>query len=331
MRWSKAVRPLLGGALVGAGLLAGILAVGASPRPLDGLQGEPRPAPAPAPAAGDCLPDAAGERRALLEWVNETRAEAGLAPLLADPHLCAIAQERAREMAAAGSVESDAESIRSVSRGLHGRGYEAHRWTERAILGYDEPVRMAGQWGRAAQSSFHDTVLGAFEEVGVGIADAGEGTAISLLFAVPRLTELHRVSEPLADLDRVRSEALLRVNLARERHRLRPVARNPLLDAAAQLYAEEMLRRGFYSHLSPERKTPADRVTALGYGGFTFLAENIAKGLFEPDEVVERWLASRDHRDNILHHEAAETGLGVAFGDTEKGFQVVWVQLFGRR
>jgi uncharacterized protein YkwD len=315
MRWSKAVRPLLGGAIAAAALLAALLAAAASP----------------ASPAGDCLPDAAGERRALLEWVNETRAAAGLAPLLADPHLCAIAQARAGEMAAAGSVESDAESIRAVSRGLHGRGYEAHRWTERAILGYDDPVVMAGQWGGAAGSSFQETVLGPFEEVGVGIADAGEATAISLLFAVPRLSELHRVSEPLADLGRVRSEALLRVNLARDRHRLRPVASNPLLDAAAQLYAEEMLRRGFYSHMSPERKTPGDRATAVGYGGFTFLAENIAKGLFEPDEVVERWLDSRDHRDNILHREATETGLGVAFGDTKQGFQVVWVQLFGRR
>lgn len=326
MRLSVPVRLLLGGVFAGVGLLAALLAAAAAPSP----QAAAPPSPAAAPDV-TCSPDAAGERRALLEWVNRTRAEAGLELLLADPRLCAAAQARAGEMAAAGSVESDAESIRSVSRGLFARGYEAHRWTERAILGFDDPVVMAGRWGRAAESSFAETVLGAFEEVGVGIADAGEGTAISLLFAVPRLSELTRVSEPLADLGVVRSEALRRVNRARRRHRRPPVVASPTLDAAAQLYAEEMHRRGFYGHTSPERQTPADRVQAVGYGQFSFLAENIAKGLFEPEEVVERWLDSRHHRDNILHREAVETGLGVAFGETEDGFQVVWVQLFGRR
>lgn len=277
-----------------------------------------------------CGPGASGERRNLVVWVNDTRVEAGLEPLLADPRLCAIAQVRAEEMAAAASVQSDSQSIQSVSRRLLRSGYEAHRWTERAILGYDPPVRMAERWSLAPETAMRDTVLGPFEEVGVGVAEGPGGTAISLLFAVPRLSELLRVSEPLADLDEVRAQALRRVNEARRSAGRPPVEPAPLLDAAAQLYAEEMFRRGFYGHLSPERKTPADRARAVGYH-YAFLAENIAKGLFEPEEVVERWLDSRHHRDNILHREAVETGLGVAFGDTEDGFQVVWVQMFGRR
>lgn len=314
-------RLLLGGALPGLALAAGLFATHLATGSASSIE---------EPTA--CEPDATGERRALVEWVNDLRAGAGLDPLLPDPRLCAVAQRRAEEMAAAGSVESDAESIRSVSRSLFARGYQAHRWTERAILGYDEPVRMARRWSREPATAMSQTVLGPYEELGVGVAGGPDGgTALAFLFAVPRLSELLRVSEPLADLGEVRSQALRRVNEARRRAGRTPVVPNPLLDAAAQLYAEEMFRRGFYGHLSPERRTPGDRAEAVGYGPYRFLAENIAKGLFEPEEVVERWLDSRRHRDNILHREAVETGLGVAFGETDDGFQVLWVQLFGRR
>lgn len=290
-------------------------------------------APAASPAADSrgCLPDPDGHRRDLLAWMNRFRAQRGLAPLAVSPDLCAVAQRRADEMAAAGSVESSQKAIQGVSRALLAEGYEAHRWTERAILGYDEPVRMVERWGRGAEARFEDTVLGPFEEVGVGVAPADGGTVLALLFAVPRLSEFTRVSAPLADLDEVRAKALARVNEARRSAGRPPVTPNPALDEAAQRYAELMLRGGFYAHVSREGGSPRSRAEAAGYTPFTFLGENIAQGLFGPEEVVERWLGSRDHRRNILAEGAAETGLGVAFGDTPDGFRVLWVQLFGSR
>jgi len=311
------IRRFFRGLGLGTGLLAALLATAAGPADGD------------APEA--CWPDGAGERRALLEWINRSRADAGLPPLLADARLCAVAQGRAEQMVAAGSVESDERSIQAVSRGLLGRGYEHHRWTERAVLGPDDPVTMAGRWGRSAEASYRETVLGPFEELGIGVAEGRDGTALSLLFAVPRLSELTRVSEPLADLGLVRTGALARVNDARRRASRPPVAASSSLDAAAQRYAEEMLLGRFYSHQSPAGETAGDRAAAAGYGPISYLGENIAKGLFSPDEVVERWLGSRGHRQNILHPMAAEMGIGVAFGDTPDGFQVLWVQMFGRR
>jgi uncharacterized protein YkwD len=316
-----------------AGLAACALAAAAGLLAAGFLPAAPVIAAAPPEEAGPraCLPDQAGERRALVAWIDRSRAEAGLEPLRLDPRLCAVAQLRAEQMAAAGSVESDERSIQAVSRGLLGRGYEHHRWTERAVLGPDDPVTMAGHWGRSAEASYRQTVLGPFEELGIGVAEGRDGTALSLLFAVPRLSELTRVSEPLADLGGVRTGTLARVNDARRRADRPPVAASPSLDAAAQRYAEEMLRGRFYSHQSPAGETAGDRAAAVGYGPISYLGENIAKGLFSPDEVVERWLGSRGHRQNILHPMAAEMGIGVAFGDTPDGFQVLWVQMFGRR
>lgn len=276
-----------------------------------------------------CLPDRDDHRRDLVAWVNQRRAAEGLEPLFVHPDLCRIAQRRAEEMAAAGSVQSTDRAIQRVSRALLEEGYEAHRWTERAILGYDVPVRMAQRWG--AGTDLAGTVLGPFEEVGVGVAPGEDGVVVALLFAEPRLSELVRVTEPLADLAAVRAEALARVNAARQESGRPPVAPNPRLDAAAQRYAELMLERGFYSHVSVEGGSPRTRAEAAGYGDFSYLGENIAQGLFEPGEVVERWLASPGHRRNILEERASETGLGVAFGNTPEGFRVLWVQLFGNR
>ncbi len=92
-----------------------------------------------------------------------------------------------------------------------------------------------------------------------------------------------------------------------------------------------MLRRAYYDHVSPEGETVRDRVRAAGGSRRRGLAENIAKGLFTPDEVVRRWMNSSGHRRNILHRGAAEMGLGVAFGENENGFEVVWVQVFASR
>jgi len=302
-----------------------VLALG-SARPARLAAASVRPGQEVAPA---CLPDPDGQRQAVVTWMNEMRAASGLEPLRVDLHLCGVAQHRAEEMAAADSVDSDARAIQRVSRSLLAEGYQAHRWTERAILGYDPPVRMAQRWGEGADKPFEDTVLGPFEEVGVGIAPAEDGTVVAMLFAVPRLSELVRVSEPLADLDDVRAKALDRVNEARREAGLAPVTPNRLLNEAAQRYAELMLARGFYGHVTREGGSPRSRAEAVGYRPFTFLGENIAQGLFGPREVVDRWLASPGHRRNILEEQAADTGLGVAYGDTPDGFRVLWVQIFG--
>lgn len=288
-------------------------------------------ASSPAASCGPVPPAVAGDRDAMIAAVQEARAAAGLAPFAVEERLCAVAQERAEELAAAGSVDSEAKTIPRVTRRLFAEGYRAHSWTERAILGWDPAAKMLSTWRRSGDSTWGQTVLGEYEELGVGVAAGDDGTTLALLFAVPRSSHVRVMARPLEDLAEVRALALRRVNEARAAGGLPPVTVDATLDAAAQRQAEDMLHRAYYSHLSPEGSTPGERATGAGYGPIGFLAENIAKGLFTPTEVVDRWMGSRDHRRNILHRQSAETGLGVAFGDTLEGFTVLWVQLFGRR
>jgi uncharacterized protein YkwD len=297
----------------------------------------PVPAQSPPSGTGDATecgagsnldPDLAQAREEVLAWIGDRRAEEGLEPLAPDPILCGVAQRRADDVARAGSVDSTTATVTRVSRRLLSSGYQAHRWTERAILGYRPPVHLVREWSRSGQASYRQTVLGEFEEIGVGIEDVGEGTAVVLLFAVPRISWFRDQVKPLEDLEEVRRVALEGVNRYRSEKGRGAVEADPELDRAAQAHAEDMLERGYYGHRSPDGLQPRDWVQRTRYPELSFLAENIAKGLFLPGETVDRWMDSRDHRHNILHPKARETGLGVAFGDTSDGFQVLWVQLF---
>jgi uncharacterized protein YkwD len=80
--------------------------------------------------------------------------------------------------------------------------------------------------------------------------------------------------------------------------------------------------------------TIASRTEAEGYAGWTFLAENLVWSGFEPPhspaEVVQQWLASPAHRDNMLNPAVEETGVGCYVSAAERPFRIC-VQDFGVR
>ncbi len=101
-----------------------------------------------------------------------------------------------------------------------------------------------------------------------------------------------------------------------------------ILNLSAQRHAQDMLKRKYFSHETPEKKKPEDRIRAVGY--FTppcncsvrfSYGENIAKGQKSPRDVMNSWMNSTVHRTNILKRDFKELGVGYA-GD-------VWVQNFG--
>jgi uncharacterized protein YkwD len=275
--------------------------------------------------APPCLDDgAAALRTRLLGAINGDRAAAGLAPLAFDPRLCRAAQERASALAAAGSVESREEDLAHVSRRLFALGYEAHSWSEQALMGSADPF---AAWRSGYPEPYRLHALGDFRHLGIGVARAGDFELVSLLFALPKRDYQLRETAPLADLAAVRAALLARVNAERRAHRLPPLLPDPRLDEAAQRHAEDMLARAYYDHTSPEGAGPRERAEAAGYRARR-LGENIAKGLFSPAEAVERWLASSGHRRNILSRAFTAIGSGLACGDNARGFEVIWVQDF---
>src|SRR5262249_41378569 len=150
----------------------------------------------------------------------------------------------------------------------------------------------------------------------------------TLLFAVPERDYYAERTAGLKDLAAVRRAVLERVNAERRAGR-RPLTADPRLDEAAQRHAQDMLGRGYFAHESPEGKTVRQRALAAGYK-WRAIGENIAEGQLAVEEVMKSWMASPHHRDNILSRDFTQMGLGVALGESQKGFRVVWVQTFGR-
>ncbi len=81
--------------------------------------------------------------------------------------------------------------------------------------------------------------------------------------------------------------------------------------AAAQAHSDDMERRDFFSHTSPEGRGPVQRLQAQGVTSFAYVAENIAKTGGGPQDVVSLWLKSPQHRANIENCQYTHHGLAL--------------------
>lgn len=122
----------------------------------------------------------------------------------------------------------------------------------------------------------------------------------------------------IANLSSVRGEMLAQVNQSRRSEGKPPLRYNAQLNAAAQAHAEDMARRGFYNHRSPEGKDVADRWRAQGGGQWQAVGENIlycntcATPSAQARQFHERWMQSPGHRRNIMRADFEEFGFGMA-------------------
>ena len=122
------------------------------------------------------------------------------------------------------------------------------------------------------------------------------------------------------NLEALRQRALELVNQARSREGLSPLEAGGNLDEAAQSHAQDMLRRGYFSHTSPEGGNVQDRYVAAGGSRWELAAENIARceGCAPPltaatvEWLQEGWMNSPEHRENILRAGLTRFGFGIA-------------------
>jgi uncharacterized protein YkwD len=134
-------------------------------------------------------------------------------------------------------------------------------------------------------------------------------------------------------IDFLREMALDLANQDRSRRGLSTLRADTLLSRAAQRHAEDMLRRGYFSHYSPEGRTPSDRFLAVG--GRIGAAENLfmlrdsslrrtGVGLDRLTYFERGWMRSPGHRQNLLDRRYGRFGFGLA----TSGDRIYAVQLF---
>ncbi|MCT7986751.1 CAP domain-containing protein, partial [Laspinema sp. A4] len=104
-----------------------------------------------------------------------------------------------------------------------------------------------------------------------------------------------------------RDLALQLVNRDRQVNGLPPLVADPLLSQAAQIHAQDMFIRNYFSHYSPEGKTPTHRLIEVGGKGGA--GENIMKQSSSVDIILsyrliedfqKGWMYSPGHRANLL-------------------------------
>lgn len=132
------------------------------------------------------------------------------------------------------------------------------------------------------------------------------------------------------DLSALREQALELVNAARREHGLLPLKLSERLNTAAQAHAEDMLARGYYSHVSPEGEDMLARYSALGGDRSRLVAENIDRCV--PcaatldaaliGKLMQRWMEGPQHRDNILRRGLTRFGFGFVSGENGPTYAV---------
>lgn len=115
------------------------------------------------------------------------------------------------------------------------------------------------------------------------------------------------------------------------RHRvaagLQPLERVPAIDEIARAHSQDMAERGYFSHDTPEGLDPTDRADRAGYDCITIHGSYYTHGLAEnifwhggwwygaellAGEIMDGWMDSPGHRQNIMESSYERIGVGVA-------------------
>ncbi|TQR20689.1 hypothetical protein FG384_06235 [Psychrobacillus vulpis] len=110
-------------------------------------------------------------------------------------------------------------------------------------------------------------------------------------------------------------------NKERTKAGLKALQIDTTLTQSAQAKSQDMKNKNYFSHTSPTYGSPFDQMKSLGIS-YKSAAENIAMGQRTAAEVVDAWMKSPGHRENIMN--PAYTHIGVGLSDS--GYY--WTQQF---
>jgi uncharacterized protein YkwD len=108
------------------------------------------------------------------------------------------------------------------------------------------------------------------------------------------------------------AQMLVLVNEERQKAGLQPVVADPEMTLVARAHSQDMFARGYFSHYTPEKKDPFDRMKAAKVK-FMTAGENLALG--QTLQICHRGLMnSPGHRANILQPAFGRLGIGILDG-----------------
>jgi uncharacterized protein YkwD len=169
-------------------------------------------------------------------------------------------------------------------------------------VGPGGPLRELSQGGKLDVRPRHDGTPRDGVGAGAACADPGIAPAAESLGAVAAAT-------------------LCLLNGERADRGLAPLALNLKLSAVAAAYAQDLVAGSYFSHTGRDGSDLLSRIRRGGYvredAGWQ-LGENLAwgtGGLAAPASIMQAWMNSPGHRDNILNPAYREIGIGVVTGN----------------
>jgi uncharacterized protein YkwD len=150
----------------------------------------------------------------------------------------------------------------------------------------------------------------------------------------PEFSGCGGINQPVVNAD-YEQQVVDLVNLERANRGLPPYKRVTALDEAARYHSADLGQDNYFSHDTYDRSggnlvLVCSTWTRIGkyYSGAT--GENIAAGYATPQSVMDGWMNSTGHRNNILSTGSWEIGVGYAVV-SGSGYTRYWTQDFGKR
>lgn len=105
---------------------------------------------------------------------------------------------------------------------------------------------------------------------------------------------------------------------------------NDKLTQAAQTKANDMAKRNYWSHVTPDGQQPWYFIQQTGYA-YQKAGENLAYGFDSSADTVTGWMNSKSHRENLLDSAYREVGFGYAnvANFNKSGPETVVVAMYG--
>jgi hypothetical protein len=118
-------------------------------------------------------------------------------------------------------------------------------------------------------------------------------------------------------------------NEQRQKNGLATLSYNDKLSAAAAKKAADMFAKNYWAHYGPDGASPWDFILSSGYK-YEYAGENLAKNFLFSQGVVDAWMNSPTHKENILKPDYSEVGYAIVNGVLNGEETTLVVQMFGK-
>lgn len=108
-------------------------------------------------------------------------------------------------------------------------------------------------------------------------------------------------------------EVITMTNAERAKSGLTSLSQNPQLTQAAMAKASDMFLQDYWAHVSPTGVQPWKFIKDTGYV-YRHAGENLARDFSNTPDVLNAWLASPTHKDNLLNGNYTDIGVAVVDG-----------------